>query len=173
MKTLANLIFLIAVSIVLLASCENEESSEKQSTLTAKLMSNSDCKSLKSANVTDYTSKSSSCIEYSFDSDNNLLTIQHINAGFNCCPESLYCEATLKKDTIIIQEFETSGLCDCNCLYDLEIELTGVDSGKYMVKFIEPYVGNNEKIIFEMDLTSNSTGTYCVTRDKYPWGYNR
>ena len=170
MKTLTNLIFLITVSIFLLTSCENNETSEKQFSLTGKLISNSDCKNLKSANEADYTPDSLSCIDYSFDSKNNILTIQHVNAGFNCCPDSLYCNATLKNDTIIVQEFETGGLCNCNCLYDLQIELNGVDSKKYQVKFIEPYAGENKEILFEMDLENTNEGNYCVIRKQYPWG---
>lgn len=72
--------------------------------------------------------------------------------------------------TVETVDFETGGLCDCNCLYDLEIELNGVDSKKYQVKFIEPYARENKEILFEMDLTNTNEGTYCVTRKQYPWG---
>lgn len=169
MKTILNLI-LLTIFIFLLPSCENEENSEKPSTLTGELSSYSDCKSLKTVQVENDTPDSLSCVEYSFDPNTNLLTIQHINAGFNCCPENLYCDVTLNNDTIIIQEFESDGFCDCNCLYDLDIELNGIDSKKYQVKFIEPYATSNDEINFEIDLSKSTTGSYCLTRKYYPWG---
>lgn len=170
MKTLTNLFLLTAASIFLLTNCETDESSEKQFSLKSDIISNSGCKNLKSANETDYTPDSLSCINYSFDSQTNRLTLQHINAGFNCCPDSLFCDATLKNNMIIIQEFETGGFCNCDCLYDLEIELNEIDSKKYQVKFIEPYAAEYKEILFEMDLRNTSEGTYCVTREQYPWG---
>jgi hypothetical protein len=100
------------------------------------------------------------------------LTVKHINAGFNCCPDSLYCKVDLEGDTILIQELENSTLCHCNCLYDLVIEIKGIDLKKYHVKFIEPYVADQNKLLFEIDLTEDSTGSYCVTRQQYPWGIN-
>jgi len=113
-----------------------------------------------------------SCSEYLFDKENNKLTLKHINAGFNCCPDSLYCIVELKSDTILIQEFEKSAPCRCNCLYDLDIEIGSVDLKKYQIKFIEPYVADHNELLFEIDLTKNSTGSYCVTRKQYPWGVN-
>jgi hypothetical protein len=55
------------------------------------------------------------------------LTLKHVDAGFSCCPDSLYCNIGLKGDTILIQEFEKTAVCKCNCLYDLDIEINGVD----------------------------------------------
>lgn len=82
----------------------------------------------------------------------------------------MYIETTVKGDTIIIEEYEKNGICDCNCLFDLDIELQGVIAGKYQIKFIEPYAIGQQEILFEVDLTTNESGGYCVTRKKYPWG---
>lgn len=169
MRTLI-FILAIAVSFLLVASCENNENIENQPTLTGKLISNTTCKLLKSATNADYFSDTLSCIEYAFDSKTSLLAIRHINAGFNCCPDSLFCDVSINNNSIVIQEFENKALCKCNCLYDLNIELTGVEAKKYQVIFIEPYSGEGEKINFDMDLTKNNAGTYCVTRKHYPWG---
>ncbi|MFA5420089.1 MAG: hypothetical protein WC341_16675, partial [Bacteroidales bacterium] len=62
-----------------------------------------------------------------------------------------------------------STLCKCNCLYDLDIEINGIDAKIYQVEFIEPYSDEQEKIIFELDLTMEKEGSYCVTRKQYPW----
>ena len=171
MKTSVILIFVTAISIILATSCsQNNVSDEQLSPLKGKLIDRSICKSLKSVRVTTDTPDSLSCIEYSFDQESNLLTVMHINAGFNCCPDTTFCDVTVSNDTIVIQEFENVGMCECNCLYDLTIELSGVTQKKYQIKFIEPYLGENEEINFEMDLTDQNEGSYCVTRKLYPWG---
>jgi hypothetical protein len=56
------------------------------------------------------------------------------------------------------------------CLFDLDIELTGIVQNKYLLKFIEPYAIGQEQLIFEMDLTTDVEGEYCVIRKGYPWG---
>jgi hypothetical protein len=109
-------------------------------------------------------------VEYNYNETSNKLIFNHINAGFNCCPQGFYCNVSLKNDTIIVEEFENSSLCDCNCLYDLEIELKGVEAKKYQIKFIEPYCGNQAKLEFPVDLASLEQGSYCATRTNYPWG---
>jgi len=55
-------------------------------------------------------------------------------------------------------------------LFDLDIELKGIDQNKYQVRFVEPYAEGQEQLIFEMDLTSGNEGEYCVVRKGYPWG---
>ncbi|PIF04982.1 MAG: hypothetical protein CSA36_08870, partial [Draconibacterium sp.] len=111
-----------------------------------------------------------SCVEYSFDEEQSKLTLKHINSGFNCCPDSLLCKVKLAGDTILIKEFEKSTLCRCICLYDLDIEILGVTPKKYKIMFVEPYVWEMDEIIFEVDLTKNVVGKYCVVRKEYPWG---
>jgi hypothetical protein len=149
---------------LLILSCENEEQA-----LTGRIIANSGCKSSKSDNGANYTPDTLSCINYIYEDSSKKLLIKHINAGFNCCLTNLYCNVTMSGDTVIIKEYEKSLLCRCNCLYDLEIEITGIISKKYQVKFIEPYSGKQEKIIFEMDLENYHEGSYCVIRKQYPW----
>ena len=174
---------LIASIFVLSISCEleylnnfNEKGKDKKNQtqlVTGHLKGNSICKNnLMRGDTTVVTPDSLSHVEYSFDNEKKVLTFKHINAGFNCCPDSLYCKAELKGDTIIIQEYEQGGLCKCNCLYDLEIDVNGVDMKAYQIKFIEPYAKEQDKLIFGIDLTTDSTGSYHVTRKRYPWGIN-
>jgi hypothetical protein len=99
-----------------------------------------------------------------------ILIFKHINAGFNCCPEGFYCNVSLKNDTIVIEEFENSSLCDCNCLFDLDIEVKGVETKTYQIKFIEPYCGDQAKLEFPVNLAVLKDGIFCVTRTRYPWG---
>lgn len=169
MKTLIYSILTVVAIIILFAGCENEKENAEQLVLSGKIVSHSDCKNDKSDSVL-LISDSSSCADFSFDATTNRLYIKHINAGFNCCPDSLYCTVKVSNDTIIIQEFENEQLCNCSCLYDLDIEIEGVGSQKYQIKFIEPYCGNQEQIIFGVDFSVQKQGLYCVTRNQYPWG---
>jgi hypothetical protein len=98
------------------------------------------------------------------------LSLKHINAGFNCCPGKLTCKVTQSGDSLVIEEFESQAGCNCNCLYDLDIEIKNVTTGKYHIRFIEPYGGEQEKILLDMNLEEHPAGTFCVTRKNYPWG---
>ena len=166
MKRIVQIIAIVLIAGFIFNGCENENPAG-EGQLSGKVVKSSDCKdNLKSAGDPDNLS----CVDYEFDQQNNLLKMEHINAGFNCCPEKLYCEVWLSNDTIYIQEFEKSALCDCNCLYDLNIEIKGVEPQKYQVRFIEPYAGKQNKLIFEIDLNREKTGKVCVKRNGYPWG---
>jgi hypothetical protein len=138
-----------------------------QSNITGELTDNSECKALK-ADFSDTVS----CINYIFEASTNTLNLSHINASFNCCPGNLSCEISIENDTIIIQEFASKQDCNCMCLFDLEIELKRVSSKKYFIKIVEPYIGDQQEILFEVDFTENYEGSYCVTRTQYPWGIN-
>jgi hypothetical protein len=135
-----------------------------------KLISHSPCKNEKLADIATDIPDTQSCINYSFDVTAGKLYIAHINAGFNCCPESLYCTISIENDTLIIEEHEEMGLCNCDCLFDLEIEINEIGAGKYPVKIIEPYSYDQEKLDFTIDLAVDPAGSYCVTRNQYPWG---
>jgi hypothetical protein len=154
-------------------SCGKNDEINKELPMTGQLVGSSACKSnLKSSSLGSETPDTLSCVAYAFDPENNKLTLKHINAALNCCPNSVYCTIELHGDTILIQEFETSALCNCNCLYDLDIEITGVDLKKYLIQFIEPYASEQSKLLFAIDLTQNTQGSFCVTRKLYPWGMN-
>ena len=159
----------ILISLLIISSCEKREVGTDQ-TINGKLISNSECKGLKSIDLSTDTPDSISLVIYSFNPSNNKLSLKHINAGFNCCPGNLTCEFKLVGDTIIIQEFEEAAQCRCNCLYDLEMEIDGIGTKKYQLKFIEPYAENLAPLIFELDLRTITSGFYNVVRNQYPWG---
>jgi hypothetical protein len=148
-----------------------DQDSHNPLSLSGEMVSHSACKSgLKSASADSAAPDSVSCIEYSFDEVKNKLAILHRNAGFNCSPESLYCAVALIEDTILIREYESDAQCRCDCLYDLDIVISGVEAKKYQVKVIEPYAGNQEKILFGIDLEKEREGSFCAIRKQYPWG---
>lgn len=60
--------------------------------------------------------------------------------------------------------------CKCNCLYDLELEVAGVESGNYQLRMINPYLGTQKPLILALDLRTQKQGSFCVERSIYPWG---
>jgi hypothetical protein len=169
MKTPIYLVAITFIFIIFIPGCEQEH--DTPLTLSGSLVNNSGCKSgSKSTYAPFSTPNTLSCVYYSFDNLDNKLTIKHINAGFNCCPESLYCNILLSGDTIIVSEHEAKAQCYCDCLYDLDLVINGVVSREYQIKFIEPYAGEQAKMDFKVDLTKEKNGSFCVTRKSYPWG---
>src|SRR3989304_2523750 len=77
----------LMLSLILSVSCEKENGNGPQ--FSGRLISNSDCKYQKSAPVSAETADTLSCIEYSFDTITHTLSLTHVNAGFNCCPEKI------------------------------------------------------------------------------------
>jgi hypothetical protein len=110
------------------------------------------------------------CVEYSYNAAEETLSLKHINTAFNCCPDKLYCNIRIENDTIFLEESERKQDCLCMCLYDMEAEVYGVKAQSYTVKYDEPYLGDAEELVFEIDLQIHPTGTYCVERTNYPWG---
>lgn len=130
------------------------------------------CKTFQKRSTIDSTSPDQDCIEYEYDGE-SLLLIKHINAGFNCCPDSILADITIVDNLITIEEKESlSNPCHCLCLFDLDLEITNLEPGEYTIRVIEPYVkSGEEQLEFSINLsTSPSSGSYCVKRDYYPWG---
>ncbi len=171
MKTSVFVILILGLLSFTIYSCDDTKENESI-TLRGELIDHSDCKLLKSTFDDSETPDSLTCVNYSYDPSNNILSLQHINAGFNCCPESLYCSIKLVNDTILIQEFEKSSLCNCCCLFDLNIEIEGVDSKMYTIKFIEPYRNDEEELIFKVNFVQQNSGSFCLVRNSYPWDIN-
>jgi len=153
-----------ALTGVLLITCERDDQNMK-----ATVLSNSECKSGKSGEVKADTPDTVSCVSYSYMKSDKKLVLNHINAGFNCCPGKLSASASVMGDTLVITEYEENPLCDCDCLYDLEIEVTQVEAKEYIVKFVEPYAFYEKKLIFSVELADNPEGSICVSRRYYPW----
>jgi len=114
---------------------------------------------------------SQECVEYDYDG-RSLLRLKHINAGFNCCPGTVSADIEISGDTIRIKEKESSSLCDCSCLYDLRYEIIGLDRGTYRISVVGPYQPEGDPpLIVLLDLEHANSGSACVDRTRYPWGY--
>ena len=109
------------------------------------------------------------CIRYEYEGD-SLLTLHHLNAGFNCCPENFAVDIEVKGDSLIIREDDLKHGCKCNCLFDLDIQLHNLPADSYHVRIVEsnPY-GLWDKLTFDVDLDRKPEGEYCVTRPEGWW----
>lgn len=160
----------IALFVLLfLICCQRDQ--EKELTFSGKMTGRSECKNqLRSSNQTITLADSLTKVDFLLNIADNRLILKHINAGFNCSPDSIYCVTSLNKDTIIVQEKEINPTAKCSCLYDLDIEITGLKEKVYYVRFIELLAGNQAPLAFKMDLTDKKSGSYSVCRKNNPWG---
>ncbi len=146
-------------------SCERNNSN---GTLAISVTSDMICKS-NGLLKTQGTPLENSCINYTYYGD-SLLSLKHINASFNCCPEKFLVEIEVKGDSLIIHEDELKHGCRCNCVFDLDISVRNLPADKYHVRIVEPYVNNTwPRLIFDLDLKKTTTGQYCVTRPEGWW----
>lgn len=110
-----------------------------------------------------------SCIKFSYN-DDNLLTLTHYNAGFNCCPEKFAVDVEVKGDSLIIREAELKQGCKCNCLFQLEIEVKNLPADTYHVRIVEPHVNQTmPRLVFDLNLKKEPEGQFCVSRPEGWW----
>ncbi|OGU11673.1 MAG: hypothetical protein A2X61_05395 [Ignavibacteria bacterium GWB2_35_12] len=128
------------------------------------------CKNTTGIAVSDTTPDNLDCIEYSFDNDDGILRLKHINAGFNCCPGKLTADISINSDAIIINEKEQEAGCKCECLFDIDYEIKNLDSWTFRIVVVEPYRSVEEDVLeFDVDLKAQPSGKFCVERNNYPW----
>jgi hypothetical protein len=130
-----------------------------------------DCKGYAALKATEDMPPDQDCVEYQYDGESVLL-LKHVNAGFNCCPDSFAAEFHIQAGRITIDEIEwLTHPCYCLCLFDLDYQITGLPPGEYTIRAVEPYLQEGDEILeFTVDLVSSPSGAYCVQRDRYPWG---
>jgi hypothetical protein len=129
----------------------------------------SECK-LKNTEVKKITAATESCIVYDYFETTHVMKLWHNDAAFNCGMTKVTCSVSLSNDTLTINEIEAANIANCDCLYDVELQIDNLKSGKYILYIKEPYVGNQQKLIFPVDLDKDPSGEYCVPRSYYPWG---
>jgi len=140
---------------------------------TGELVGRTDCKSagrLTSGGAGAAPTTGQECVEYEYDG-RSVLRLKHVNAGFNCCPGTVSADIQVAGGTIRVREAESSSLCDCSCLYDLDYEFTGVTPGYWRIEVVGPYQPEADPPLeFVLVLDGASSGSYCVVRTRYPWG---
>ncbi|UCD17924.1 MAG: hypothetical protein JSV44_03190 [Candidatus Zixiibacteriota bacterium] len=131
----------------------------------------SDCGGYPTENKAYDVGNDQDCVKYEYDGESVLL-LRHINAGLNCCPV-MVSDIQIDGNNIVIREIDSldNGGCECNCLFDIDYEITGLWPGQYTIKIIEPYIQpEDDTLTFVADLFSTPAGTFCVSRSEYPWG---
>jgi hypothetical protein len=139
-----------------------------------RLVGRTDCKSfgaISSGAAATVPTSDRECVEYDYDG-RSVLRLKHINAAFNCCPGTISADFLVEGGEIRIKEKETSSLCDCDCLYDLDYEFVGLARGVYTISVVGPYQPEGDPPLeFLVDLAGSSSGSFCVERTRYPWGF--
>jgi hypothetical protein len=107
------------------------------------------------------------CIHYRYSG--NTLVLAQRNAAFNCCPGEITAAITVNGHVITIRETEQEAGCSCLCLYDLEMEISGLAPGVYRIQVEEPYLGGQAPLDIIVDLEQEGEGEHCLDRDGYPW----
>ncbi|MDT8323582.1 MAG: hypothetical protein RRA94_05700 [Bacteroidota bacterium] len=167
-----------ALTIVLLLAlpgCDGENESNTPVVTgdpSGELTSATDCKSFMKSTLTGPGSSGESAVLYVYDADTRVLTLTHVNAGFNCCPGELSVAVTVSEGNITVVESEREAGCHCNCLFDLGIRVRDLPPGSWSIAFVEPYRHPDDAAIsFTADLRTDPTGEHRVPRRHYPWGF--
>lgn len=100
------------------------------------------------------------CIVYQYLWD-NLLLIKQTDVTLNCCPISIEAHAFIEGNVITVGVERDTGRCFCLCKYDLDYEIINVEPIEYTIKAWEP---NNEPFEFNVDLSSSTSGFYCIDK---------
>lgn len=109
------------------------------------------------------------CITYEYN-DEGLLMLTHINSGFNCCPGKITADIVVLGNKISVEEKEQEQDCFCQCLFDVTYEVHELAPGDYTLEINGLYIDDtNEKLRFDVSLTTPNSGTFCVIRTQYPW----
>jgi hypothetical protein len=118
-------------------------------------------------------SKVQDCLE--LDYINDTLNIKHINAAFNCCPDSLHLISVTVKDFVItIDETKAIGKCFCDCLYDIVYQVKDLPKGEYKIKFIENmFYAEQGDVTLECLLNLNKDKHSGICLDRYAYLYNK
>ena len=166
--------FAITVIALGLLSCNNKAANPPggDTSPNGDVTSHTSCKGGSLASATIAIPNNQDCIEYSYDGQSVLL-LKHVNAGFNCCPDSLTADFQIASGEIIIDEAEflTNHGCSCLCLFDLEFQISNLPPGLYHIRVNEKYLQSGANLLaFTLNLKAGISGDFCVTRDFYPWG---
>jgi hypothetical protein len=166
MKSLKSIALLSFFSGFVLLCCETDTTFTNENKIIGKLVTHSGCKSSqKSTDTTRNSENDKTCIEYAYNSSTKKLELKHTDAPFNCCPDSLYCVVTKTANTVFVRECEAQPMCNCGCVYDLEIEITGIHAGPYEIIVENPYLS---KTSFTVDLSEKKEGSSCDPNVPFP-----
>jgi hypothetical protein len=132
------------------------------------------CKSFERGAETDSIPPDQDCVFWDYDGQ-SVLQIHHKNTGFNCCPLEQFAELeSISNGVISIAEYENlEGYgCFCLCLFNLDYSILRLPPGEYTIRILGMYIEEGTELEFPVTLTDTpSSGSHCVTRTNYPWGW--
>ena len=156
-KTLS--IFLSA--ILLLAACSSDdEDNPETSGIQVRNFANSGCKKTGMTRAGgDYFPGYPEYIEYK-GIEEGFLSINHVNAAFNCEPGELKIQATLEGNVIKILETEEFPSANCICPYDLYCEVGPLRDGDYTIIICNGSYEYGERARFGVSYKSGLSGKF-------------
>jgi len=170
-KTVKLSVLILLVLLLVFSSCKEKVFTPEVSS-TGALVNYQGCKESFDGVTAQGTALDSTkeCIHYEYD-ENGVLRLNHINAGFNCCPGEIFADITVTGNMIFIEEHEKEEGCFCRCLFDVDYEFLSILPGEYTIIVKGPYTSDESMVMeFTVDLYPPISGTFCVDRADYPWG---
>ncbi len=113
------------------------------------------------------TNTSQTCVEWTFSE--NKLSIKHINAAYNCCFEDLKTDFYFSNDTLRIVTKDINGMCDCECLYDINYQVKNLPAKSFVVYIQDQRKDEDQPIEFTLNIKKQPSGKVCFKRTGYPW----
>jgi hypothetical protein len=62
------------------------------------------------------------------------VTVFHTGAYYNCCATIKYASPAREDSIIDLVEIEAGERCYCMCCFDLSVDVTGLESGRYLIR---------------------------------------
>lgn len=148
-------IHIILVCFIVFWGCSKADKSVKLEDQVLKTLelTHTNCKQLKSASPEEY-------IEYQTTED-NFLSIKHVNASLNCCPDSILVVSGIKDGKLNYTVCHKAIYCNCNCYYDLNCKIGPLEYGKYTFRIS---VCTGAKAEFILNFTGNTNGKYYLKK---------
>jgi hypothetical protein len=110
-----------------------------------------------------------STVAYYYDSLKKKLILRHKNVVFSSCYDDIVCEIIEANDTITIIEKENNPSGSIKELYNLDIELDGIEAQSHVLNFIEPYADDQTKLCFTANFSDSAKGIFTVNRNLSAW----
>lgn len=144
----------IVCGLLMLAGCTDTADNSAR-TIELKNFSNTGCKNDHVRTRSDNTNKevfNYSCIHEGY------LYVTHQNAIFNCCPIGLGAKISVEDNLLKVVEYESDGLCDCMCPFDLSYEVGPLVEGKTYILYVSQ--GGEESKVAEFEFQNSMTGEW-------------
>ncbi len=155
------ILFAVTTLILLIGGVRCEK--EKINTIQLRDFSYTGCKGnsdMTKQSVSEAIFKDQEYIEYMAIED-GYLHIKHINAQFNCCPDTIMVNFSVDNNSVVITEDEQIPKCNCFCDYDLEYNIGPLSSKKYTILI---YKGNLEQTKFNIKYNSSIKGKITIKK---------